>query len=114
MQRDSLSFTAMTSLSEVLHDLNALPEIDITHRLVGVLERLDGHAELAELEVIADEGFSWPAGQLNQLLWLLINFRVVTGVRGPTPGIYTFIWRLTRGEVRMNNRALARAVARGR
>jgi len=102
----------MPSLSEVLQDLNALSEVDITHRLVGVLERLDGHAELADLEVIADEGFIWPQGQLNQLLWLIINFRVITGLRGPTPGICTFVWRLSRGEVRMNNRSLARAVAR--
>jgi hypothetical protein len=104
----------MPSLSDIIQQINNLPELEQTDRFLSMLERLGGNAEIAELETIADEGFIWPTGQLNQLLWLIVNFRVFTGIHGPTPGICTFVWRVSRGEVRMNNRSLARAIARGR
>ncbi len=104
----------MTSLSEIIEQINNLPEVEQTDRFLGMLRRLGGNAEIAELVFIADEGFIWPEGQLNQLLWLIINFRVFlgTGFEGPSQGICEFVQMVRRGEAAVRSHSLVRAVVR--
>ena len=104
----------MPSLSDIIQQINNLPELERTDRFLAMLQRLGGNAEIAELVFIADEGFIWPDGQLNQLLWLIINFRVFLGAgfEDPSSGICDFVQIVRRGEAAVRSHSLVRAVAR--
>lgn len=104
----------MSAFTEMLEWLNNKPELEVTFLFVGVLRRLGGDAEIAELETIADEEFVWPERQLNKMLWHIINFRVYWDARrgDPSQGICDFIWEVKRGDASVRYHSLVRAVAR--